>query len=82
MEDGLFNGGKDQSDVRGISGLGKTRNGQSLLICVDGLMPVWYSLWIEIEVRTVHLVESPQEIFRRPVDIVAARVIGKVVAQR
>lgn len=30
----------------------------------------------------VHLVEPPKQVFRRPIDVVPARVIWEVVAQR
>jgi hypothetical protein len=40
-----------------------------------------YLLWVEIQVCTIHLVESPEKILGRSVHIVAARVIWEVVAQ-
>ncbi len=39
------------------------------------------SLWVEVELCSVHLVESPEQILGCPVDIVATRVIREVVSQ-
>jgi hypothetical protein len=38
-------------------------------------------LRIEVQVGPINLVESPQEIFGRPVDIVSAGIVGKVVGK-
>lgn len=38
-------------------------------------------LRIQIEVCPIHLVESPQEVLRRPVDVVTTRVVREVIAQ-
>lgn len=40
------------------------------------------SLWVQVQVCSIHLVESPEKVLRGTVHIVAARVIGEVVAQR
>ena len=39
-------------------------------------------LRIKVQVRTINLIESPQQILRRSIDIVAARVVREVVAER
>lgn len=39
-------------------------------------------LRIQVEVRPIDLVETPQQIFRRAIDIVAARIIRKIISQR
>ena len=39
-------------------------------------------LGIEIEVCSIHLVESPKKVLCRAIYIVAARVVREVVAQR
>lgn len=39
----------------------------------------FYSLRVEIEVRAIDLVEPPEQVFGRTIDVVAARVIGEVV---
>lgn len=41
-----------------------------------------YSLRVEIEMRPVHLVESPEQVFRGAVNVVAAGVIREVVPKR
>jgi len=41
-----------------------------------------YSLWVKVQVRPVHLVESPQQVLGRAVDIIATGVIWEVVPQR
>lgn len=38
-------------------------------------------LWIQIEMRPVHLVEPPQQILCSPVHIVASRVVRKVMTE-
>ena len=40
-----------------------------------------YLLWIEIEMSAIDLVESPEQVFRCTIDIIAARVIWKVIAE-
>ena len=39
-------------------------------------------LRVEVEMCSVDLVESPEEVFRSSVDIIATRVIREVVAER
>lgn len=39
-------------------------------------------LRVEIEIRSVDLVESPQQVFRSSVHVVAARVVWKIIAER
>ena len=38
-------------------------------------------LWVEIQVCSIHLVEAPEEIFRRTVHVFSARVIWDVLYQ-
>lgn len=38
-------------------------------------------LWIEVEMCSVDLVEPPEKVLRRPVDVVSTRVVGEVVDQ-
>lgn len=38
-------------------------------------------LWVEVEVSSIHLVEPPEKVFRRTVDIVSAGVVREVVTQ-
>jgi len=38
-------------------------------------------LWIEVEMRSVHLVKSPEQIFGGAVYVVASGIIGKVVSE-
>jgi hypothetical protein len=38
-------------------------------------------LWVQVQVGAIDLVESPEEVFGCAINIVAARVIGEVVAQ-
>lgn len=40
------------------------------------------SLGIKIQMSPVDLVEPPQKIFGGAIDVVAAQIIGKVIAQR
>ncbi len=40
------------------------------------------SLRVEIKIRSVYLVESPQQVFRSSVHVVAAGVVWKVIAER
>lgn len=36
-------------------------------------------LWVEVEVSSIHLIEPPEKVLRRTVDIVSAGVIWEVV---
>lgn len=38
-------------------------------------------LWIKVQMSSIYLVEPPKEIFGCTVDVVAAGIIGKVIAQ-
>lgn len=38
-------------------------------------------LWVKIQMSPIDLVESPQQVFRRSIDIVPSRVVGEVIAQ-
>lgn len=42
----------------------------------------WHSLWIEVQMRPIHLVEPPEQVLGRLVDIVSAGVVWEVIAQR
>lgn len=45
----------------------------------DGKMP-WDLLRIQIQVCAVYLVEAPEQVFSGSVDIVATRVVGKIIS--
>lgn len=72
MEDRIFDRGKHQSYVGSVCGLGKTEDQdvshESRVLHVAVLL---YLLWIKVQMRSVDLVEPPQEILGRPIDIVA-----------
>ena len=78
MKDRLLDGGEDQADVGGVGGL---RQAARYVSFGRALIP-WAKmvlLRVEIEVCSVHLVEPPQKIFRRPVDIVTSGIVWEVV---
>lgn len=40
------------------------------------------SLRVKVEVGPVDLVKPPEQVFRSSVDVVTARVVGEIIAQR
>lgn len=49
---------------------------------VEDLVSFRYLLRVQVQMRAIHLVESPQQILGCFVDVIPARIIGKVVGQR
>jgi hypothetical protein len=52
-----------------------------LVLKVRVISDIKILLRVEVEMRTIDLIESPEQVFRGAVDIVAARGVRKVVAQ-
>lgn len=72
MEDRIFDRCKYQSYVGSVCGLGKTKDQDvSHEFTVSHVAVLLYLLWIEVQMRSVDLVEPPQEILGRPIDFVA-----------
>lgn len=82
MKNRILDGGKHEPDVGGIRGLGQTGH-SSVPAMLGGLGGGMERLLrIKVEVGPIDLIETPQQIFRRSIDIIASRVVGKIIPQR
>lgn len=77
MKDGILDSGEYKSYVGGIGGLRETWARQHRFFDNSETD----LLRIKVKMRPVDLVEPPQQIFRRSIHIVAARIVGKIIPQ-
>jgi len=72
VEDRVSDRGEHQSYVGSVCSLGKTKDQDvSHESKVSHVAVLLYILWIQVQMCSVDLVEPPQEILGRPIDIVA-----------
>ena len=70
MEDGVFDCCKDKANVRRVGGLGQTEEHKptcSYVIRGRG----GYSLWVQVEMGAIDLIESPKQVLGCSIDVVA-----------
>lgn len=55
-----------------------------MAMSVDLSIPIlyWDLLRVEVKVRSIHLVKSPEKVFRGAINVVSTRIIWEVVAKR
>lgn len=70
VEDGVFDRCKDKANVRRVGGLGQTEEHKPICSQVirgrDG-----YSLWVQVEMGAIDLIESPKQVLGCSIDVVA-----------
>lgn len=77
MKDSILDSGENKPYVGGIGGLRETCACQHQLF---GLRETDL-LRIKVKMRPIDLVESPQQIFRCSIHIVAAGIVGEIISQ-